>query len=72
LLALDSERQQPATEPNKPAPAGTGSIWRNTGSGSRHNEGCSYYKNTKRGKPCGANEERAGSVGVIFMHHFSA
>ena len=45
-----------------PTPAGTGSFWLNTGSGSRHNEGCKYYKNTKRGKPCGADEGRACGI----------
>jgi hypothetical protein len=45
-----------------PAADATGSFWLNIGSGSRHNEGCRYYKNTKRGKPCGANEGRACGI----------
>ena len=32
--------------------------WLNLSSGVRHNSGCENYKNTKRGRPCGANEGR--------------
>jgi hypothetical protein len=56
LSKIKSWRETPTT------PAGTGSFWLNTSSGSRHNEGCRYYKNTKRGKPCRADEGRATSV----------
>ena len=66
LSKIKSERETSTT------PAGTGSFWLNTGSGSRHNEGCKYYKNTKRGKPCGA--ERGTSVwdlwGLGFLCEF--
>jgi micrococcal nuclease len=56
LSKIKSERKTTTT------PDATGSFWLNTGSGSRHNEGCRYYKNTKRGKPCGANEGRACGI----------
>ena len=58
LSKIKSERKTSTA----PASDATGSFWLNTGSGSRHNEGCRYYKNTKRGKPCGANEGRACGI----------
>ena len=58
LSKIKRERETSTT----PAPDATGSFWLNTGSGSRHNEGCKYYKNTKRGKPCAANEGRACGI----------
>jgi micrococcal nuclease len=58
LSKIKSERKASST----PASDATGSFWLNTGSGSRHNEGCRYYRNTKRGKLCGANEGRACGI----------
>lgn len=46
----------------KPAPASLGSFWLNSSSGVRHNEGCRYYSNTKRGRLCEANEGRACGI----------
>jgi endonuclease YncB( thermonuclease family) len=37
------------------APESGGLRWLNTSSGSRHNQGCTYFKNTKRGRMCGPN-----------------
>ncbi|MBL8891565.1 MAG: thermonuclease family protein [Planctomycetaceae bacterium] len=57
LLANDSE--PPVIKPNveKPKPpAATGSYWLNTESNVRHNRGCRWYGNTKRGRPCSSNE----------------
>jgi len=58
LSKIKSERKTSTT----PASDATGSFWLNTGSGSRHNEGCRYHKNTKRGRPCRANEGRACGI----------
>jgi endonuclease YncB( thermonuclease family) len=33
--------------------------WLNTSTGVRHNGSCPNYRNTKRGRPCGADEGRA-------------
>jgi endonuclease YncB( thermonuclease family) len=33
--------------------------WLNTGTGVRHNRSCPNYRNTKRGRPCGADEGKA-------------
>jgi endonuclease YncB( thermonuclease family) len=33
--------------------------WLNTSTGVRHNRGCPNYRNTKRGRPCGADEGKA-------------
>jgi hypothetical protein len=33
--------------------------WLNTSSGVRHNRSCRNYRNTKRGRPCGADEGKA-------------
>ena len=33
--------------------------WLNTSTGVRHNASCPNYRNTKRGRPCGADEGRA-------------
>ena len=54
LSKIKSERETTST----PAPDATGSFWLNTGSGSRHNEGCRYYKNTKRRDLWGLMEPR--------------
>lgn len=35
------------------------SHWLNTSSNTRHNASCEYFKNTKRGRMCGANEGKA-------------
>ena len=43
-------------------PAAAGSYWLNTGSGTRHNQGCRYYRNTKRGKPSGAEDGKACGI----------
>lgn len=40
--------------------------WLNTGTGVRHNRSCPNYRNTKRGRPCGANEGKGcGMCGGI-------
>lgn len=36
--------------------------WLNTSSNSRHNQGCKYYNNTKRGRPCGARDGKACGI----------
>lgn len=36
--------------------------WLNTGSNTRHNSGCTYFKNTKQGRPCSNEEGRACGV----------
>ena len=33
--------------------------WLNTSTGVRHNRSCPNYRNTKRGRPCGADEGKA-------------
>lgn len=33
--------------------------WLNTSSGVRHNASCEHYNNTKKGRPCGADEGKA-------------
>ena len=38
------------------APESGGLYWLNTSSGSRHNDGCKYFKNTKRGRMCGSGD----------------
>ncbi len=52
-------RRQPESSANTNSPAGavTG-YWLNLSSGVRHNSQCKNYKNTKRGRPCSANEGR--------------
>ena len=49
---------RPATEKKE----ATGGYWLNSSSGTRHNRGCRYYFNTKRGRACGANDGRACGI----------
>ena len=46
----DYRRTKRRPQSTKKAPAGAGGYWLNTGSGTRHNSGCKYFKNTKRGR----------------------
>ena len=39
-----------------------GSYWLNTKSGTRHNEGCRYYNNTKSGRPCSGDAGKACGI----------
>jgi endonuclease YncB( thermonuclease family) len=48
------QRSERSPEPGKVA--AVGKFWLNTTSGVRHNAGCEYYRNTRRGRPCGSNE----------------
>ncbi len=53
-------RRQPRT-PNASSKSSEGPVtgyWLNLSSGVRHNSQCKNYKNTKRGRPCSANEGR--------------
>jgi hypothetical protein len=45
--------------PKKSDKAITG-YWLNTSSGVRHNSNCQHYRTTKRGRPCGKSDGRAG------------
>lgn len=58
LSKIKKEKQRAQIE-NKPKPKSTGGYWLNTSSGTRHNRGCRYYFNTKRGRACGPNDGRA-------------
>lgn len=52
------ERQRALSQIKKDKSTG-GSFWLNTGSGTRHNEGCQHYRNTKRGRLCGPEDGKA-------------
>ena len=41
------------------SPVETATHWLNTSSDVRHNAGCQYFKNTKKGRACTANEGKA-------------
>lgn len=58
LAKIKKERRK-AQKENKPKPKAADGYWLNTSSGTRHNRGCRYYANTKRGRACGPNEGRA-------------
>jgi endonuclease YncB( thermonuclease family) len=46
--------------------------WLNTSTGVRHNRSCRNYRNTKRGRPCGAEEGKAcGMCGVCDVNTLS-
>ena len=51
---IESTGARPETEASPP-----GSYWLNTSSNTRHNAGCQYYNNTKRGRSCTASEGKA-------------
>jgi endonuclease YncB( thermonuclease family) len=50
-----------ADKPSRAAesPAATATHWLNTSSNVRHNAGCQYFKNTKRGRACGPDDGKA-------------
>ena len=47
------KREKPAEKPTD------GVYWLNTSGNVRHNSTCKYYRNTKRGRECGASEGKA-------------
>jgi len=57
LAAIKKQRQEPSSSSK-----GELKYWLNTSSYSRHNEGCRYYHNTKRGRACSADEGKACGI----------
>jgi len=55
IVSSGGETRGAATPSESPA----GSYWLNTSSNTRHNAGCQYYNNTKRGRACTASEGKA-------------
>lgn len=52
----------PAYLNKKAKQASSGSYWMNISSSVRHNQGCRYYRNTKRGRACGGGEGKACGI----------
>ena len=52
-------RAPKSTQTPQKASEVTGGHWLNTSSGTRHNSGCKYFKNTKRGRIAGPSEGKA-------------
>ena len=52
------QRKQREKEKHAQSDVDTG-YWLNTSTGVRHNRSCPNYRNTKRGRPCGADEGKA-------------
>ena len=55
VAPVESERPSSVTD----SPAATATHWLNTSSNVRHNAGCQYFKNTKRGRACGPDDGKA-------------
>jgi len=58
----DWRRGKTSERKSEEKPTASGNYWLNTSSNTRHNSGCRYYQNTKRGRACAPNEGKACGI----------